>query len=270
MGNRRPGVTDQSEVEAAESILLELARALESPVKDADYQRSLVSLGQRARTLFCGSLALHASEVPAASRALLRPMVEINLLVRFLRKNPELHTELWHAEGARNTRTIVEEQLASPTMTERWGKLPVDEEELAALNEQVRKARKAGLDAGVVGVGESGAVLPSAVKQLETIKEAAANEAYTLAYRLQSWDIHNGPGTVQAGTWLQHNGGTVSYRDDPDVPLLGLRVFAVSVFASILELLASELPLTIAAQAHEVRRTFVPDVIPPDQRFDAS
>jgi hypothetical protein len=263
-------MTDLAEVEAGEVALLELAAALDTPVDDADYPRALVTLGQRTRTLFLGSRELHSGEVPTAARVLLRPMVEINLLVRFLRKNPELHTELWHAEGARNAATIVTEHRASATLTARWGQAPIDESELEELDRKVREARKRAREVGVSGVGERGGVLPTAVQQLDTIQESAANEAYTFAYRLQSSDVHSGPRTVQAGAWEVRNDGTASYRDElSDRRRLSTRVFVVAVFASTLELVAAELGLPIEAQAREVRRTFVPDEIPPEQRLDA-
>jgi hypothetical protein len=263
-------MTELAEVEAAEIVLLELALALDEPVEDRDYPCALAALGQRARTLFLGSRELHGGEAPTAARALLRPMVEINLLVRFLRKSPELHTELWHAEGARNTVTMIREHRASAILTARWGQAPIAESELEDLDRKVREARERAHKAGVSGVSQRGGVLPTAAQQLDTIRETAADEAYTFAYRIQSSDVHAGPRTVQGGVWEVRDDGTVSYRDESSAQgRLSVRLFAVTVFASTLELVASELGLPIEAAARDVRRIFVPEEIPPEQRLDA-
>jgi hypothetical protein len=41
-------------------------------------------------------------------------MIEINTLIRFLHKDPDLHLELWEAEGNRNAVSIVEEHNTPP------------------------------------------------------------------------------------------------------------------------------------------------------------
>jgi hypothetical protein len=81
--------------------------------------------GHRSRTLFRAFLELQHGAVPVAGRALLRSMVEINVLVRFLGKNPTVHAELWHAEGDRGTLTIVEEHNRSVVLSKRWVEVPI-------------------------------------------------------------------------------------------------------------------------------------------------
>lgn len=78
-----------SKLQADESELLDLAAALDDPVDREEFKLAVVVLGQRGRTLFRGFIELQGSAVPSAARALLRPMVEINILIRFLATNPE-------------------------------------------------------------------------------------------------------------------------------------------------------------------------------------
>ena len=263
-------VPKPTDLEHAESELLTFAAVLDEPIDDSGYKRALIGLGHRARSLFRGSLELHRASDPVAARALLRPMVEANLVVRFLSKSPELHTELWHAESARIAAATAREQLASANLTERWGRVPITDQELEPLDERVRQARKGALEANVIGVGDKGQVFPSVSQQLATIRECAAEEAYTFAYRVQSSDVHNGPRAVQDGEWVQHCDGRVSYRDIlAPRAIISLRLLAITVFASTLELVSHELGSPGEERARAVRCRFVPAEIPAEQRLDA-
>ena len=158
---------------------MELSETLDEPIKPDEYKLAILALGQRARTLFRGFIALQDSAAPAAGRALLRPMIEINILIRFLNKSPELHLELWEAEGDRNAASIIEEHNAQHT--ERWGSMPVEEGVLDEKHERVRSARARAIAAAIAGVGKKGPVLPGMAMQLSTIAEPAASEAYSSA-----------------------------------------------------------------------------------------
>jgi hypothetical protein len=201
-------------LEASEAELLGLSESLDEPIRPAEYRLAILALGQRARTLFRGFIALQDSAAPAAGRALLRPLIEINTLIRFLHKDPALHLELWEAEGDRTVVSIVEEHRAKHT--ERWGLMPFDEDVLEEKRQRVRDARAKALAAGLVGVGEKGPVLPNMAKQLLTIAEPAASEAYTFGYRPMSWETHTNARALLSGAFEQRNDGTVSYSDAAD------------------------------------------------------
>src|SRR5436190_21567481 len=94
---------------AAESDLFAVARALDLPAPADEYRLTQLVLAARSRSLLRGFIALADGVAPVAAFALVRPMVEINILMRFLAKNPELHLQLWNAEGDRNVLAIVEE-----------------------------------------------------------------------------------------------------------------------------------------------------------------
>jgi hypothetical protein len=241
----------------AEKSLLRLAQALDKPTTKGPYPLALMALGQRSRTLFRAFRQVQRGRAAAAAPALLRPMVEINILVRFLTKSPELHTELWETEGERNAITIAHEITSSPAMSERWKAYPL---EMAAFNERktaVEDARKQALEAKVPGIKKTGPVLPSISQQLLLIDEPAADEAYTLGYRALSWDVHGGARAMLAGRFREHRDGTVSYtedRDATDAP----RALAISTFASTLKLCGFHLGLGIEQEADDVLRTFVP------------
>lgn len=90
-------------IDAAERALLELASVLDRPFAPASDAESVVmALAHRSRTLYRGYLTCtKAGLSPLAGRTLLRPMVETNILLRFIREDPDLHARLWHAESRR-------------------------------------------------------------------------------------------------------------------------------------------------------------------------
>jgi hypothetical protein len=237
-------VPTQAAIEDAERRLLQLLAAFDEPVAGRDYPLTLLSLGQRSRTLFRGFVELNAGTAPIAARALLRPMLEINLLVRFRRKNPNLHTELWQAEGDRNTVTMAEEIRSTPHLGDVLGDEPLDAEELERRRAVVAAARKRAQDAGLPVGGST--VLPSIAGQLQVIAEPAADIAYTTAYRTASWDIHVGPRGFLVGTYLPHGDGSVSYNESVSAAeLLSTRALGIGVVASTTQLIAHELALPI-------------------------
>jgi hypothetical protein len=190
--------------------------------------------------------------------ALLRPTVEINLLIRFLVKSPDLHTELWEAEGKRNRLTIAKEFASSQQMTERWAAFPFEVDDAPRFEAAVDRARAKALAAEVVGVGETGAVLPSILNLLKVIDEYAAFEAYTMGYRRLSWEVHGGAPALLTERFREHADGTVSYIARRGPGSDGEREFAISIFASTLRLCGRHLRLGIEDAAREVQETYVP------------
>lgn len=243
---------------AAEARLLHLAKTLDEPVTHEPYKLALVSLGQRTRTLFRAFRQVHRGGAATAAAALIRPMVEINILIRFLTKSPELHTKLWEAEGKRNVLTIVDEFTRSEEMSKRWKAFPIDLTGLPARKAEVKEAREEALTAEVPGVAKSGAVLPSISKLLKIIDELATYEAYTLAYRVLSWEVHGGAPTVLTERFREHSDGTVSYLQQHGPGTDGERALGISTFASTLKLCGYHLDLGIEQGAEEVLRMYVP------------
>jgi hypothetical protein len=243
----------EAELEQAADQLIEIAAAFNEPVESQAYQMALVSLGHRARTLFQAFRELQAGSVPVAARALLRPMAEINMLVRFLRKEPDLHTELWQAEGERNSITIADEIRSSEILQARLGGVvPLDDRELETRREKVAEVRGRARAAGLAG--KKGPILPTVGRQRKIIDEAATTDVvYTLVYRIASWDVHISPRTFLAGIYAPRNDGTVSYEENPSPKtLLSIRALAVTTFASTIEAIAAELHLPIEGDAHDI------------------
>jgi hypothetical protein len=114
-------------------------------------------------------------------------------------------------------------------------------------------------------------VLPNVAKQLLTISEPAASEAYTFGYRPMSWETHTNARALLGGAFEQRNDGTVSYSDAADKSdLIGVRALSLTTFASTLELVSIILGLSaVEESARAILRSFVPEQVPADEKFDA-
>ena len=109
-----------------------------------------------------------------------------------------------------------------------------------------------------MGVGTSGPVLPSTKSQLAAVNEPGADEAYTLAYRALSGDVHAGARAFVRGRLERHNDGTASYRDDVAADdLLPARALALTTFASTLAVASAVLGFSIEDAVHDVKHRFV-------------
>jgi Family of unknown function (DUF5677) len=243
-------------IRSAEAGLRELAKALDEPVVNETYSLAISSLGHRSRSLYQAFVELHRGEVSVAARGLLRTMVEINIFVRFLRKSPALHTELWHAEGERNTIAMAEEVGRTPHLRARFTEDALDSTELARRRERVAKAREQAIAAGLPV--KTGSLLPAIPAQLKAINEPAADAAYTFAYRALNWDVHGGARAFLIGECTTHHDGRVSYQENITAKqALPTRALAAATFASTLELVAAELSLAIQQAASAIRLSIV-------------
>jgi hypothetical protein len=243
----------------AERGALDLAKALDTPVAGSHYAISVLALGQRSRSLFRGFLELQGGSARAAGRTLLRVMVEINILLRFLAKDPEFHTELWLAEGERVALIVLDELHGHTQLATRWELEPVPEDDLVQRREFVTEARNKGREQQVKGVRKTGQVFPSTDQQRKALNEQAADEAYIMGYRVLSTDVHAGARTFDGGEYQTLNDGTMSYSDEPPANRsIGERALAIAMMASTLKLVGTALELPIVDEADEIQRVFVP------------
>ena len=115
-------------LDAAEKVLRELGENLDRPVANTYLNRALLVLGRKARDMFAGFLHLVNTDVPTAAFVLIRPAIEINLLVRFLVQRPEVHLELWEAEADLELLKWIREVEADPELAElvKWPGVPAE------------------------------------------------------------------------------------------------------------------------------------------------
>lgn len=244
-------------LELAEAELTDLSATLDRGApQDSMFVTSVLGLGIRARTLFLGFIRLVHSDVPIAALALMRPTIEINLTLRFLVKKPELHTELWVAEGERQAAILVREIEADPELLRMaGGEGLISEEWHEDKRGVVAAARAKAIEEGVAGVGVSGSVMPSIRSIAYDHGDAATREAYTLAYRSLSPAIHTTARSFQHGEFVPIDGGLVTYREFVDAgrEVRRHRALNATTFASTLQILSGPLELGIDVKADTVK-----------------
>jgi hypothetical protein len=229
-----------------EERLLALATTLERPVEPSVFRIAALALGQRARTIFHGFTLLVASRAPAAGLPLMRAAVEINLTLRFLVVNPELHSELWAGEGERQSLILLREFAADTELVARHGAINIEAPWVEEREKYIRNVRAKALEAGVVGVGSSGSLLPS--MQVIAVKhgDAATREAYRLAYRGLSNDVHTAARAFHAEHFRNVDGGLMFQEVEPTA---GERMLNATTFASTLCVLSEPLELGVLDDA---------------------
>ena len=196
-------------------------------------------------------------------------MVEVNITIRFLNTNPELHTELWQAEGDRSAAAIGDELGSSEELMERWKELlpAPDDKMIAKLREGVEAVRDKAHAAGVTRAPKSGPVMPSLAKMVEILDEREAREAYTLAVRELNWHVHAGARTVLQERFVKRDEHSATHLPPPDY---GRRALAlgISVLASTLKMCAYRLGFDEeSGEAEAIRLTLVPrDLKAPTRR----
>jgi hypothetical protein len=240
---------------AAEERLLELAEALDTQVPNEDYLVALLALGRRSRSLFGGFVEAARGSTHAVSFYLLRPLVEMNIVLRFLRKDSELHTQMWLAEGDRQAlaflRDVDEQKLRPPGFEE------IPREVAARMKEGIAEARSKAQAARISGVGSTGRVFPSVREIVQWLDEADVWGGYVFGYRALSWNVHGVRHAYGVGESVLEVDGRVSYSDEvKTLDRVMARALAITVFSSVLCIVSEELGLGIEVESGRIN-TFI-------------
>ncbi len=241
-------------VERSEQELSVLGGTLDTCVRNAPYETVILALGQRARTLFIGAVELAGGHAPAAVLSLLRPAVEVNLILRFLKLNPALHTELWIAEGEWETLKLVREFERDQELVDKLGESAFSAGWHEQMEEYVDAARAKALAAGVKGVGPSGPVMPSMWSIAFEHGDLTTREAYTLAYRSLGHDVHGSARAFQRGSFSICDDGGVRFEDAASGEyLLSTRALNATTFASSLCIVSEPLGIDVLDHASTIK-----------------
>ena len=244
-------------LERAETDLTEFGARIDTSVPDVAYSRAVIALGHRARALFLGFVALVCSE-PVAAFVLLRPAVEINLTLRFLTSNPELHTELWLAEGEHEAQKLVRAIESDPSLAAMAGDVTVDEAWHRDKEQFVERARAAGLAARVKGVSKvpGKSVMPSMYEIAHSHGDEATRAAYSFAYRGLSPGVHSSSRAFDLGDFETAAEGRLSFNEllDTTHQVRRHRALNASTFASTLCVLSEPLEIDVLESAGMIRQ----------------
>lgn len=243
--------------ESLEDALLELGTALHGPHDPKpEWRIPVVALAHRSHTLYDGFLSLVRAGRVLPARTLTRPLVEANILLRFIGQHPEHRTALWRADGVRYTLTFEQRIRDDPHLLAKYGgRLTVSEEEVGRRKEFIEEAREAALKAGVPGVSRRGALLPNIAEQVRLLNHQATTEAYVFGYGPGSNDIHMSHFAFRDAVLVELEDGRAMFQEHEDgaLPELGLRQFGAAAFASTLVVVGSMLGIGIDQPAERLR-----------------
>lgn len=241
-------------IDRSERDLRALGERLDTCVQNAMYETSILALAKRARTLFLGAAELAGGQAPASMLSLLRPAVEVNLTLRFLKQNPALHAELWVAEGERETLKLVRELERDRDLVEKLGEPEFPAGWHEQIEEFVDAARAKAQAVGVKGVGPSGSVIPSMWSIAFEHGDLATREAYTLAYRSLGHDVHGSARAFQRGRFSICDDGGVRFEDTiTDDYRLSTRALNATTFASSLCVVSDPLGIDVLEEASSLK-----------------
>jgi integrase len=246
------------EIESVEAELLELAEVLDKPYAPrGDPDSVAMAIGHRVRTLYrCFLTCTAAGLPPAAGRALLRPMVEANILLRFIREEPEWRSRLWQAESTRMWLGLAQQIHERPLPPEqRLGHVPTLEE-ISEQREKLAELRAAAVAAGV-DIPPS-RFLPDIQEQVQSLDAVETWQAYIVAYMRLTHDQHVAQGSFADAVDVVLEDGRLIHRETTEEePPYPARLLASSLFASTLAIVSSWLELGVDSEAERIRREIV-------------
>jgi hypothetical protein len=227
-----PRAFDPAELPEIETRLEELGQALDFMGQSTPFGIVALGFGHRARSLWLGLRHAVAGPSHASVQLILRPLVEMTILLPWLMKDPDLHLRLWHAEAQRQILKLLQN---APTHTSprRAGDIAKigTPERIAELKQAVAKARTEANLAGVLGVGRGWSLVPSLAEVVRVVDTPAAREAYGIAYNLLSGFTHSG--AMDLG--MSFTSAGVLLDDGPPGNALGDRALGAVSYAMILE-----------------------------------
>jgi hypothetical protein len=255
-------------LDRVETDLLRLRERLFEPVRNDLVHATLLVLGTRASSLFRGFVVVAGSDAPSAALALMRPAVEINLTLRFIVANPELHAELWVAEGERESLKLIREFAADAELAAKDPALDPASDWATERGDYVEEVRAKALAAGVIGVSAKpgGGVMPDMRTIAFNHGDQATREAYTLAYRALSQDVHGGSRAFGAGRFDEIAAGQVTFTEfaDPVHEVRRNRAMNATTYASTLCILSGPLELEVLEKADLLKQILMSITVEPE------
>lgn len=242
------------DMSAIEDQLQQLALKLDEPFSSSgDPDEVCMALGRRGRELHRGYIRCARGGYLIASRTLLRPALEANILLRFVRQHPEQRSRLWATEPVRLSikidEVVREHRLVEQGVTSLV--LP-NEDELLEMHREVARARKAANDAGIPGVSRNGPLVPNLREQVELIDTPETWQAYATAYMVLNSEQHIGRFSFEQSFRSERIVHVDEYELKP-----GERELGSSLFASTLVVVSDWLGLGITKDAERIQLRLV-------------
>lgn len=245
-----PGTTRvDSDTRDAEKQVERLLASLHVPVERTTTQENLVALGlgQRGQVLYRGFRRLVDRSMLVPAGALLRSLLDVTILVRWIEASPALHIQMWLGEDARQSRDGMS---ALVELNERRGRpLELEPGEVMELERLRDEARAAAL-AAHEPIRKTGSILPNGEQMMRAVPDLW--EAYKVAYRVLSPLVHAG-GRSFTGDRLDETEEGVFLRSGAPFGGAHLRSLAVPIVAMLVASVSRQCGLGLGKAADELR-----------------
>jgi hypothetical protein len=239
----------------AEQRLLQLAECLDRPFTPrGDPDAVAMALGHRARSLYRGYLLSSDAEIFTAARALLRPMVEANILLRFIREEPNWRSRLWQAESIRVWMGLADQLRNRPLPAEQKVAYLPSDEEVAKTRADLKQLREDATEAGVYV--PKGRLIPDVQEQAQILNTTEVWQAYVVAYMPLTFDQHVSHGSFRDAVHQVLDDESVIHIDS-DKANFPERLLASTAFASTLVVVSTWLELGVEDQVSELQERLV-------------
>jgi hypothetical protein len=147
--------------------------------------------------------------------------------------------------------------------------IDLDAEWVKERQDYVEDTRKQALQAGIVGVSpKKGKLLMPSMRTIAVNHgDLATREAYTLAYRSLSYDVHGSSRAFSGGHFAACDGGTVRFVElsEPDREVRRYRALSSTTFASILCILSGPLELDLLEDASFIKQVLLTSTVEEDK-----
>ncbi len=234
-----------------ESRLRLLEPALDVARPSTPMEIIALTLCHRARSLYHGVLHALGGPSEATAQVALRALVEQTILLAWLLTDAEVHPFLWNGENARHLRKLVRN---APTMA---GSMfasglaaHVSIDKAAELDRLVADARNRALTNHVLGVHESGSLLPNFEVMTNRIGTPEAKEAYNVVYNMLSGWAHASAGDLG----MKFTAGGVVIDDGPVDDTVSIRATAAISYLYIMKLASASAEMPIGEEAEALRQ----------------
>ena len=220
----------------AEAGLDELASRLPNPVGQPDLMAVVgAAFGSRARDLYAGFLYAIDGPSVIAPLVLARPLIELAILLRWIRDDVEPRHDLWQAHSAEMEAKAIRQAAAhlprpvgDPYHIDELGAVLAEKDVFAAAGR--KRANRLGTERALPGLTE---MIQSVEKRSEA-EGHALGQAYDIAFRFVSPATHSDDSSFRMN-FVEKSGSPVQYAERSIVDPDHLRLIAAGCMAHAIE-----------------------------------
>ncbi len=239
------------DLDAIDARLNEIAQQIVATIEGATFaQKSVLLLTNRAMELRHVAMQV-AESSPAASAVILRALIDLAILIRWIELRPGLYNRLWAAEGNRYFLATREDLMRS--MVARGQPIGPDPDDLADTKRIVCRARALAIGRGVVRPdSRSPSLLPSIRARARAIDDDIEKDIPEEQRKMPYLELYN-LGVGHYSAWTHSGAHSMMNSTGPEVD----RRIAASVVAGLLASASRQRGLAFGEELDMIRHILV-------------